>query len=100
MANPPATLAPNVSGSLASDAATLQEMSGDFGRIVARVPSVVARPATIDDVTAIVRGARESGLTITGRGSSLSTHNGGRRTTVNAGRGSWRSRSGSIRTAC
>jgi cytokinin dehydrogenase len=61
-----------VRGEVLTDLATRREFSTDFGRLVERVPAVVVRPASVDDVVAVVRFAAEAGLGVTARGAAHS----------------------------
>lgn len=61
-----------VGGQVLDDPAAREEKSGDFGRMVRRVPDVVVRPATTDDVAAVVRYARRNGVPLATRGEAHS----------------------------
>ena len=57
-----------VGGQVLEDQAARDERSGDFGRMVKRVPQVVVRPVSTDDVAAALRYARESSVPVATRG--------------------------------
>ena len=57
-----------LSGEVTASAADLEAMSGDFGRIVRRMPAVVVRPQSVEDVVAIVNVARSFGASVAVRG--------------------------------
>jgi cytokinin dehydrogenase len=59
-------------GEVSTSPPELRDLAGDFGRIVTRVPAAVVRPATVDDVTALVRMAPREGWTVTSRGAAHS----------------------------
>jgi cytokinin dehydrogenase len=61
-----------ISGTLIADRADLDAWSADFGRMVDRRPALVVRPATIEDVTAVVRFAADQGVGLTCRGAAHS----------------------------
>lgn len=66
------TLQSRLSGEVTAAAADLDAVSGDFGRIVRRMPAVVVRPRSVDDVVALVRIAREHRVPVTVRGAAHS----------------------------
>ena len=63
---------PSLDGELVFDADSLDEASRDFGGIVERRPWAVLRPATVDDVVAMVLFARRSGISVAMRGQAHS----------------------------
>jgi FAD/FMN-containing dehydrogenase len=68
----PASLATDlkalVKGAVADDTATREAKSTDFGRMLRRVPGVVVRPASADDVAAVIRYARKHAVPVATRG--------------------------------
>jgi len=66
------TLQSRLRGEVSNAAVDLEAMSGDFGRIVRRMPAVVVRPVSIDDVVAVVQVAREMRVPVTVRGAGHS----------------------------
>ena len=65
---------PKLSGTLTSDAAALDEVSQDNGRIVRRVPLAVLRPAGVADVIAMVRYANTHAIKVAMRGQGHSSY--------------------------
>ena len=61
-------LRPIVSGEVLDQAADLEARSGDFGRMIRRLPGVVVRPAGSADVAAVIRFARKRGVPVATRG--------------------------------
>jgi len=61
-----------VGGQVLEDQAARDERSGDFGRMVKRVPQVVVRPVSTDDVAAALRYARKSSVPVATRGEAHS----------------------------
>jgi len=61
-------LRPLVKGTVHDDRAGREERSGDFGRMVRRVPGVVVRPASTADVAAVIRYARKHRVAVSTRG--------------------------------
>ena len=57
-----------VSGQVLDDQAARADRSSDFGRMIQRVPAVVVRPASTQDVAAVIRYARASSVPIATRG--------------------------------
>jgi cytokinin dehydrogenase len=57
-----------VSGQVLDDQAARADRSSDFGRMIHRVPAVVVRPATTQDVAAVIRYARKNSVPIATRG--------------------------------
>ena len=57
-----------VTGAVLDDQAARDEQSGDFGRMIRRLPAVVVRPAGTADVAAVIRYARKHGAPIATRG--------------------------------
>jgi len=55
-------------GRVYTDGTSLQDKSGDFGRMLRRTPGAVVRPASADDVVAVVRFARAHRLPVATRG--------------------------------
>src|SRR5262249_52594418 len=68
----PASLATDlktlVKGAVADDDAAREAKSTDFGRMLRRVPGVVVRPASADDVAAVLRYARKHAVPVATRG--------------------------------
>src|SRR5919106_464648 len=44
-----------VGGQVLNDAESLNAVSGDFGRMITRVPRVVVRPSSAEDIAAVIR---------------------------------------------
>src|SRR5262245_31701020 len=61
-------LKPLVAGQVLDDAAALAATSSDFGRMIHRVPGVVVRPASTEDVAAVIRYARAHSVPVATRG--------------------------------
>jgi cytokinin dehydrogenase len=59
-------------GHLTADEETLESLSTDFGRLVKKVPSMVAVPAVAQDVQTMVQLANEEGWTVSTRGAAHS----------------------------
>jgi cytokinin dehydrogenase len=59
-------------GEILDGQAAREERSGDFGRMVRRVPPVVARPRSSTDVAAIIRYARKASIPVATRGEAHS----------------------------
>lgn len=57
-----------VKGDVLDDRKDREARSSDFGRIVHRVPDVVVRPASTDDVAAVIRYARKQSVPVATRG--------------------------------
>jgi FAD/FMN-containing dehydrogenase len=57
-----------VQGEVLDDAAAREARSGDFGRMIRRVPGVVVRPASAADVAAVIRYARKNSVPVASRG--------------------------------
>jgi cytokinin dehydrogenase len=57
-----------VQGEVLDDSAAREAHSGDFGRMIRRVPAVVVRPASTADVAAVVGYARRSRVPVSTRG--------------------------------
>ncbi|HET8947426.1 MAG TPA: FAD-binding protein [Candidatus Polarisedimenticolia bacterium] len=57
-----------VQGEVLDDAAAREARSGDFGRMIRRVPGVVVRPASSADVAAVIRYARKNAVPVASRG--------------------------------
>lgn len=55
-------------GAVLDDQKALEERSGDFGRMIRRLPGVVVRPASAADVQAVVRYARQQSVPVATRG--------------------------------
>ena len=64
---------PRLVGTVVADAAVLDEVSQDNGRIVRRRPLAVLRPGSLDDIPAMVRYANTHGLKIAMRGQGHSS---------------------------
>lgn len=63
-----ATVWPQFAGELVTSGAGLSTVADDYGHTTSRLPAAVLRPATVEDVAAIVRFAGEQGLSVTARG--------------------------------
>jgi len=61
-----------VSGEILEDQAAREDRSGDFGRMIRRLPSVVVRPASTADIVAIIRYARRQKVPVATRGEAHS----------------------------
>ena len=61
-------LRPLVAGEVLDDGAARSKVSSDFGRMITRVPGVVVRPASAQDVAAVVRYARKNSVPLATRG--------------------------------
>ena len=59
-----------IQGDVLDDPVRCQELSGDFGRMVFRMPSLIVRPKTAEDVSQTVRFAREKKLPLGVRGNA------------------------------
>ncbi|HKN47260.1 MAG TPA: FAD-binding protein [Candidatus Polarisedimenticolia bacterium] len=57
-----------VTGAVLDDQAARDGQSGDFGRMIRRLPAVVVRPAATGDVAAVIRYARKHGAPVATRG--------------------------------
>jgi len=57
-----------VEGEILTDEASRKAVSSDFGRMVVRVPQVVVRPKTAQDVAAVMKYAAKNGLKVSSRG--------------------------------
>src|SRR5262245_53725991 len=57
-----------VAGAVLDDAAARDGKSGDFGRMITRVPGVVVRPQSGEDVAAVMRYARTQSVPVATRG--------------------------------
>lgn len=57
-----------VEGQVLTDDASRQAASGDFGRMVYRVPKAVVRPKSAKDVAAVMKYAHKNGLKVSSRG--------------------------------
>ncbi len=55
-------------GRVHTDGASLQDKTGDFGRMVHRTPGAVVRPSGVDDVAQVVRFARAQRIPVATRG--------------------------------
>lgn len=62
----------SLEGQVLTDDASCHEVSGDFGRMVVRVPRAVVRPASTKDVAAVLRYGNRHGITISTRGAAHS----------------------------
>jgi len=60
-------LAGRIQGQVLSDEPSRKAVSGDFGRMIYRVPAVVVRPSKAEDVAAVLRFARERGCAVSTR---------------------------------
>src|ERR1017187_749987 len=61
-------LAQEITGKVLTDEAARTAATTDFGRIVERRPQVVARPASADDVSRVVKFAAKHSLSVATRG--------------------------------
>jgi cytokinin dehydrogenase len=61
-----------VSGQVLDDEPARLERSGDFGRMIRRVPEVVVRPASTADIAAVIRYARRQTIPVATRGEAHS----------------------------
>lgn len=61
-------LAREIHGQVLTDDAALEAASTDFGRVVVRRPAAVVRPASAEDVAAVVKFAARRGLAVATRG--------------------------------
>lgn len=61
-----------VSGEVLADEEARHSVSGDFGRLVTRVPSLVVRPSSAEDVVAVIRLADKTGTPVATRGGAHS----------------------------
>src|SRR5881397_1181197 len=61
-----------VSGQVLDVEAERAERSGDFGRMIRRVPGVVVRPHSTADVAAVIRYARQRAVPVATRGEAHS----------------------------
>jgi len=59
-----------IQGKVLTDPKSLEEASGDFGRMVVKLPACVVQPKTTEDVAAVVRFARETKTAIGIRGNA------------------------------
>src|SRR5258706_6979053 len=57
-----------VKGEVLDDAAEREHRSGDFGRMIRRVPGVVVRPLSSADVAAVIGYARKRSVAVSTRG--------------------------------
>ncbi len=57
-----------VKGEVLDDAAAREQRSGDFGRMIRRLPGIVVRPASSADVAAVIGYARKHGVAVSTRG--------------------------------
>jgi cytokinin dehydrogenase len=72
MADFASALQGRISGTVLADPSALAQGSADFGRLVDKRPAAVVRPASVEDVAAIVRFAGEAGIGVTCRGAAHS----------------------------
>jgi FAD/FMN-containing dehydrogenase len=61
-------LRPLVQGTVQDDTPAREERSGDFGRMIRRVPGVVVGPSSAADVAAVIRYARAHRIAVSTRG--------------------------------
>ncbi len=61
-----------VAGEVLEDQAARAERSGDFGRMIHRLPAVAVRPAKTADVAAVIRYARAQAIPVSTRGEAHS----------------------------
>ena len=59
---------PPLDGTLTTDPASLAAAADDFGHLVHRTPVAVLRPGSVEDVSKLVRFAREYDIRVAGRG--------------------------------
>src|SRR5438093_9608669 len=57
-----------IAGQVLDDQAARAEKSSDFGRMIQRMPGVVVRPASTQDVAAVIRYARRNAVPVATRG--------------------------------
>src|SRR3989442_1028105 len=57
-----------IAGQVLDDPAARAERDSDFGRMIHRVPGVVVRPASTQDVAAVIRYARKNAVPVATRG--------------------------------
>src|SRR2546427_2496897 len=57
-----------IAGQVLDDPAARADRSSDFGRMIHRVPGVVVRPASTQDVAAVIRDARKNAVPVATRG--------------------------------
>jgi cytokinin dehydrogenase len=67
-----AELARGITGQVVSDEVTRAGVATDFGRVVARTPAVVVRPATTEDVARVLKFASRQSLAVSARGAGHS----------------------------
>ena len=60
-------LKPLVRGAVLDALADREQRSGDFGRMIHRIPQVVVRPSSAADVAAVIRYARKAGVPVATR---------------------------------
>ena len=65
-------LKPIITGEVLGDAESCAARGTDFGRILTRLPGVVVRPASGDDVAAVIRYARRHSVPVATRGAAHS----------------------------
>ncbi len=70
----PLSRVPRLDGELVTDAASLASAADDFGHFVHRTPRAVLRPASVQDVVAMVRYAKQHRIDIAARGQGHSTN--------------------------
>lgn len=57
-----------IQGELLTDDEALKARSGDFGRMIERIPAAVVRPASTEDVASVLRYANRHGIQVSTRG--------------------------------
>src|SRR5262249_28065719 len=71
-----------VAGQVVDDRAARADKSSDFGRMIQRLPGVIVRPASANDVVAVLRYARKNSVPVATRGEA---HTQSGQATVDAG---------------
>src|SRR5262245_40483470 len=61
-----------VRGEVLTDSESLNAVSGDFGRMITRVPQVVIRPSSSEDIAAAIRAGIRHNLPVSSRSAAHS----------------------------
>src|SRR4030095_9965709 len=61
-----------VGGQVLTDAESLDAVSGDFGRMITRVPQVVVKPSSAEDIAVAIRAGIRHKLPVTSRSAAHS----------------------------
>ena len=61
-----------VRGTVLSDSESLNAVSGDFGRMITRVPRVVVCPSSAEDIAAVIRTGSRYNLSVSSRSAAHS----------------------------